>query len=111
MKFLISSIVIFGSLNAFARQVDLKCGDEDQDKYELSFDSARKTVTVLKNNAVLCSRSQYLSEGELFEYGEGLAIFYCAGKGLSYRNNFDEWILTIDGRKDKYGYTEEYFCE
>ena len=83
------------------------------DKIALSIDTDLETITVSVSgdSTYICPNVSYASEGELFDYGQGKAIFYCGDMGLVFNNNYDEQIVTIDGQYDQSGYQKEYFCE
>ena len=111
MKLLISSFLMIFTSFAFASSISMGCGEEgEQDVYAVDFNIEAQTVTVSKNGDVLCENTEYLVEGEIFDYGSGDAVFYCGDQGFEYDNRYDETVLYVDGVRDSNGWSEEFFC-
>lgn len=110
MKLILLSLLL-ASTYASASTIGIGCGEEgEQDQFEVMFNLDKQTVQISKNKVILCENSEYLSEGELFDYGSGKAIFDCKGQGYEFDNRYDETVLYIDGLRDSDGYFEEFFC-
>lgn len=113
MKYAIFGICLM-SLSAFAETIPMKCGEPDEQAvFDVIFNVEAETVTVNKNGLTLCENTAYAFEGEIFDYGEGEAIFYCDDIGYTYDNRYDETVLYVDGMTVEFAgrtWKEEFFC-